>query len=342
VSPEFCTLFDINYLPRGLALHASLRAVEPRAQLRVFCMDERTHRVLEQLDLPGLTAVSLDDLERRDPGLAAVKHDRSHVEYCWTATPSVLRYCLSQEPELEAITYLDADVFFFSRPAPLFAELGSDSVQIVPHRYAPAYRHQVATSGIYNVEWLTFRRDDGALSALEWWRERCLEWCYNRLEDGKYGDQMYLDDWPERFEGVAILEHIGGGLAPWNVSNYTLSERDGRPWVDDVPVVFYHFHSLRLSRRFGSAGATTAGAKSLLWSSRYPRSGVEERLVWEPYLDALAQALARVRAVEPGFAEGFTSSRDLVRQSMSRVMGQAYRRATNLPARVRLRGSSAP
>src|SRR6186997_1456649 len=97
VSPEFCTLFDVNYLPRALALHASLRAVEPRARLRAFCMDERTHRVLLDLSLPGLVPVALADLERLDPELAAVKPDRSHVEYCWTATPSVVRYCLATE-----------------------------------------------------------------------------------------------------------------------------------------------------------------------------------------------------------------------------------------------------
>jgi hypothetical protein len=338
VSYEFCTLFDVNYLPRGLALHASLLAVEPRARLRVFCMDERTQGVLDELALPGLVVVGLGDLEGMDPELAAVKAGRNHVEYCWTATPSVLRYCLLAEPELEAITYLDADVYFFSNPAPLFDELGGDSVQIVPHRYAPQYAHQVATSGVYNVEWLTFRHDQRGLDVLQWWRERCLEWCYDRLEDGKFGDQMYLVDWPERFDGVGVLQHVGGGLAPWNVANYRLGADEGTVSVDGAPLVFYHFHALKLSNRFArraAAGASLDGVAPLLWSSRYPRTALEERLIWRPYLEALRRSLELVRSVDPGFAEGFTSSRTLARQSMNRVMGRVYRTAVALPARVR-------
>ena len=32
------------------------------------------------------------------------------------------------------------------------------------------------------------------LKALKWWRDRCLEWCYARIEDGKFGDQFYIED----------------------------------------------------------------------------------------------------------------------------------------------------
>src|SRR5439155_5798473 len=135
------------------------------------------------------------------------------------------------------------------------------------------------------------------LEALQWWHDRCIEWCYYRVEDGKLGDQKYLDDWPERFRRVHVLEHVGGGLAPWNVSRYRLQERDGRVLVDDVPLVFYHFHALKLFRDrrlflLGSAAAPPerfAGAgASFGWTATYQASPEERRLVWEPYLEALA------------------------------------------------------
>src|SRR5262249_5291447 len=170
--------------------------------------------------------IGLDDLEEHDPGLLDVKPSRSRTEYYWTATPAVCSYALKTEPGLESITYLDADLMFFADPAPAFEELADGSILIVPHRYAPEHRIWEEPCGIYNVQFVTFRRDANGLAALDWWRERCLEWCYNRYEDGRFGDQKYLDDWPTRFGGVRVLEHLGGGLAPWNVGQYRL-ERDG-------------------------------------------------------------------------------------------------------------------
>jgi hypothetical protein len=341
MSPEFCTLFDRRYLPRGLALHASLRSVEPRAHLRVFCMDDHTHDLLKKLDLGGITPIPLSDLERHDPQLAAVKSDRSQIEYCWTATPSIARYCLDREPTLTAITYVDADIFFYSSPQPLFDELGDDSTQIVPHRFAPEKRQQdEAANGVYNVEWLTFKRDQRGLEALDWWRDRCIEWCYDRIEDGKLGDQKYLDDWPERFRGVSVLQHHGGGLAPWNVANYRLSERDGHPWVDDEPVVFFHFHSLKLfqrSTRLASSrllpGVRAESSGTLLWTSWYPRTSTEDRLLWEPYIDAIVEAIHLARSVDPSFAEGFVGYRELALQSVRRTVGGAYHAAGRLGRR---------
>jgi hypothetical protein len=334
----YCTLFDSNYLTRGLALYESLRSHEPGAGLRVFCMDRQTKTVLDRLQLPGLQAIGLEELERHDPELRAVKSDRTPLEYCWTATPSVALYCLERDPEIDAITYLDADVYFYSSAQPLFDEMGSDAVMIVPHRYGSERAHLAETSGIYNVELVSFRRDDDGLEALRWWRDRCIEWCYYRVEDGKLGDQKYLDDWPERFRRVHVLEHVGGGLAPWNVDRYRLHDRDGDVFVDDLPLVFYHFHSLQLyrDRRFrrgdthGGAARFDAGEESFGWTSGYVPSDEAQRLVWDPYLRALASALSLVRSVEPGFEPGPRDPADFVRFWGRSQVGGASRRAREL------------
>jgi hypothetical protein len=100
-------------------------------------------------------------------------------------------------------------------------------------------------AGIYNVGWLSFRRDERALACLRWWRDRCIEWCYDRCEDGRFADQKYLDHWPSLFQGVVVLDHKGANLGPWNLANYTIHEDEDRLRVDEQPLIFFHFHGLK-------------------------------------------------------------------------------------------------
>lgn len=323
VRNEFCTLFDLNYLARGLVLYDSLARTCTDFRLRVFCMDDSTKRLLDALALPHLTAIALRELEEHDPGLLAVKPQRTQGEYCWTSTPAICRFALEREPGLGGITYLDADLMFFRDPGPVFDELGDASVLVTPHRYAPRWQHNEAASGIYNVQFVTFRRDERGLGALHWWHARCLEWCYDRVEDGKFGDQKYLDDWPERFAGVHVLQHPGGGLAPWNAGRYALAAAPGGGvLVDGAELVFHHYHGLRLLAPGNRARAAalllrdvrrTPGVPPLLWSSAYPLGRAERSLVWDPYLRRLEQQIARVQSLDAGFDGGLRplTARDL-------------------------------
>ena len=246
----FCTYFDRNYLSRGLALYRSLHEHCPKFRLWVLCMDEATHEALTQLDLPEVELIAMRDFEEGDDALLAAKQNRSRVEYYFTCTPSLPLYVLSHWPAVDLITYLDADLFFFASPAPLFEELGTGSIAISGHRFSPDQRHW-EIYGIYNVAWLSFRRDENALACLNWWRKQCIEWCYDRLENGRFADQKYLDDWPSRFQNVIVLEHRGANLAPWNLNNYHLrSLNENTVLVDEEPLIFFHFHGLKQINRW--------------------------------------------------------------------------------------------
>lgn len=240
----FCTYFDQNYLSRGLALYRSLRKHCPDFKIWVLCMDQATYEILKMLDLPGMYPVTVEKFERNDELLLSAKQNRSKIEYYFTCTPSLPLYIFKNWPEVDLITYLDADLYFFASPTPLFEELGKRSIAIIGHRFPPHLRDR-ERYGIYNVGWLTFRRDKNALDCLKWWRDRCIEWCYDRAEDGRFADQKYLDDWPNCYKNIVVLAHKGANLAPWNVSQYHLHHDKSGLLVDTQPLIFFHFHGVQ-------------------------------------------------------------------------------------------------
>jgi hypothetical protein len=286
---NFCTLFDANYLSRGVALYRSLERVCDSFHLYIFAFDDRSAAVLHALRLKHATIIPLNDFE--DEALLSVKPTRSRAEYCWTSTSSTILFVLERYG-VDMCTYLDADMLFFDSPQALFDEMGPASIMITEHRYSPQYNKEAKT-GKYCVQFVSVRNDERGLTALRWWRDRCIEWCYARFEEGKFGDQKYLDDWPERFEGVHELHHRGGGMAAWNIQQYDVFEKNGRlSGIEkktgvEFPVIFYHFHYVR----FFTDGRVELGRREL--------SEQVKNLIYRPYFRRLDESKREIAGIDP-------------------------------------------
>jgi hypothetical protein len=336
---EFLVVVDSTYLPRVVVIHRSLAAVTPAFSLRIYCMDETTERVLQKLALSNARIVGLAELEQADPGLAKVRPTRSRKEYCQTAKPAALLHALRREPALGMLTLLDADLYFYSDPGVLLDELRpEDSILLVPHRHIPEWAHWSHKVGEYNTGFVTFRNDARARAALRWWRERCLEWCYDRFEPGRFTDQRYVHDWPTTRPGVRVLRHPGGGLAPWNMPGHQVELHDGKIWVDGLPLVFFHFQSLGLyrgaasMRRYGlgrNVFELTSGAQPTIWapSSQWAIPARDKALLWRPYVHELADGLNEIREVEPSFNVAVPAPGEMLLRAAGRpLLPRAVRR----------------
>lgn len=264
---HFVTLFDSLFLPQGLALHMSMERHVKDYMLWILCVDDAVHETLSKCALHNVKLLKLSRLET--PELLRVKRDRTRGEYCWTLTPYAPRFVFEADISVKRVTYLDADMWFRKDPAPILSEFEASGkhVLITDHNYAPEY-DQSATSGQYCVQFMTFNQEGGE-RVRKWWEERCIEWCFSRFEDGKFGDQKYLDDWPQRFsEEVHVLSNKDLLLAPWNATRFPYGT-----------AVCFHFHGLRIvSPRWVSVG-----------SYKLPRPLVQN--VYVPYLKDLRIAV---------------------------------------------------
>ena len=267
----FCTYFDHRYLSRGMALYRSLKEHCPNFNLWILCLSRECHEILSRSNLDSVYLIRLEDIEDGDKELLKAKENRSLVEYYFTLSPSLPLYIFNYFSEVDLITYLDSDLYFYADPGQVFQEIGDHSIAIIEHRYSPQYK-EMEVCGKYNVGWLSFRRDENGFACLNWWRDRCIEWCYKRLEDGKFADQKYLDDWPTRFKNVKVIRHKGANLASWNIENYEVSRKSDKVWIDEQELVFFHFHRFKqLTKKIYGPGYHQTKANKLIRNNIYMR-----------------------------------------------------------------------
>jgi len=182
---------------------------------------------------------------------------------------------------------LDADLYFFSSPEPLFDELGAGSILMIEHRFSAANSDH-GKYGRFNVGYMTFRNDDSGRKCLEWWRERCIEWCYDRLEETRFADQKYLDAWPKLFNGVVVSTNSGANLAPWNIDRHRITTKNRRLCSDENEVIFFHFAGIKVIQ-------TLWIEPGVSWYFRYAIPRVVRSRIFLPYLRSLRAVTASMR-----------------------------------------------
>lgn len=292
----FCTLFDSNYMDKGLVLHDSMKKVMKNFKLYILAMDDQCCSILKDMNLANTVVISLDEFE--DEELLEIKAKRARAEYCWTCTASLIDYVLENYKE-EYCTYIDADLCFYSNPQILIEEMNEAdcSVQIVEHGFGTGLfaKEKEKGAGKYCVQFNTFKNDEFGRNILTTWNMQCRNHC--SMEPGEMGDQKYLSDWAEKYDRVHVLKHQGGGVAPWNIFRFKSSGEPG--WLTDkktkekFKLVFYHFHHLEY---IDDTQVNMNVFKKEL--------GADQKLVYEIYIPYLKkmEEVKKLLLVQYGFA----------------------------------------
>jgi len=308
----YCTMFDRNYVTRGLALHGSLLRHRKEFRLVVLCLDRTAYEILTSLALQNMEPISLSSLEESDPELKLTRSQRTAVEYYFSCKPVLLKFIAERYADTQRITYLDSDLFYFSDPGSLEREYTDASVALTPHRFPPrlAGRNQY---GRFNAGWVSVSCGEEGRRFIDWWRARCLEWCGLDVQEDRFGDQKYLDRVPMLFSRVAVLDHVGANLAPWNLEGLDIHRGESGVVVEGKPLVFFHFHGMRrVFYRIYDSG---------LYGYGLGLSDQVRRSIYRPYVSDLALAENQLSRLSAGIRETPGSGRGTpgLRQSLSRL-----------------------
>lgn len=268
---HYVTLFDSLFLPQGIALHSSMERHIEDFVLWILCVDDESYGILDKLKLSNVRLLRLSGFETEE--LINLRQSRSKGEYCWTLTPFAPRFVFEEDKSVSRITYLDADLWFRKNPAPIFNEFDASGrhILITDHSYSPEY-DQSAESGQYCVQFMVFTRLGENIR--KYWEECCVDWCHARYEDGKFGDQKYLDEWPTRYpDQIHILSNKELALAPWNATRFPYGN-----------CIFWHFQELRI-----------VGSHSVDIGEIYTIPSVVIKNIYEPYMSDLRSAAIKLK-----------------------------------------------
>ena len=229
-----------------IPMYVSLENCCSNFKLFILCMNDSVYNILNKIGFKNIILVQLKDIEENNDDLAIAKSNRIFHEYCWTLKPIFLYYVINKYDNAKYYAHVDADLFFFSDIDYIFNENPDASIFLTDHRNSEEFKFYYELSGLYNTGFVGFKNNNEAKAAVRLWGERCLKKCTIEYDivNKTFGDQRYVEEWPNIFKNVHIVNSIGANAALWNIKNYKVSKKNNIVYLDDSPLLFYHFHIL--------------------------------------------------------------------------------------------------
>ena len=245
---NFCTLFNIDYIDKGLVLYDSLLKSQSEFRLFILALDIETEKILKSENLFNVIIISLAEV--LNDNLIKAKANRSFAEFCWTLTPVLIKFTI-EKYKINSSLYIDSDLFFYKDISPLINEIknsSSKNVIITEHRFPENNNKLLNKYGKYCVQFNYFTNDKSSLSVLNSWIFDTLTSTEYMIDGKLLGDQRYLEKWPRLFSNIHELVNLGGGVAPWNVIQYGFVSKE--PLVLSqknitFDLYFYHFQGIK-------------------------------------------------------------------------------------------------
>jgi hypothetical protein len=249
-----CTIVSPNYLHFARTLSRSYLAQHP--DHRFFVLIVADIGDVNSFEGEGFTPVALTEIGVQDLRSAAMKYDI--LELNTNVKPTFLAYLLERYG-LDAVVYLDPDVFVYAPLEPVFRVLeGGATAVLTPHITAPVFdgrspgEQDLLYNGTYNLGFIALGRTPEGDRMLRWWEERCLQLGFSEGRTGLFVDQKWMNLAPGLFDRVVILRDAGCNMAYWNLHERRLVPTPSDGWLVEnavgqpVPLRFFHFSGVAL------------------------------------------------------------------------------------------------
>lgn len=192
---------------------------------------------------------------------------------------------------IQSVVYVDSDMYFFDEPNKIFDYWKDHSILMCDQRASAKIQEP---HGYYQAGLVGFRRDNYGMPCLNWWKDRCLEWCYDVIdrENNRWGDQKYLEKLPYEFKAIKVVKDTGINAAPWNTvekNQYNIEKRIDEVYINNHKLIVYHFGSLLIYNN----------SEFDLWKL-YPLNFSKKVInyIYKPYLNELIRTMSLLKRMK--------------------------------------------
>jgi glycosyltransferase involved in cell wall biosynthesis/SAM-dependent methyltransferase len=236
-----CTIIACNYLPFAKVLVDSFFEHHPAGTFTILLIDDEQRQFSpeeERVSWRRLSDIGLDPLEvRRLAGIYDV------TELATAVKPVLLRALLDEGAD--AVVYLDPDIRIYDSLGEVATLAARHAIVLTPHTTVPFPRDGrdvdsffILAAGVYNLGFIAV--GSAARPFLDWWWESTRREALIDVARMMFTDQRWVDFVPCIFDPY-ILKDPGYNVAYWNLHGRNLRCEEGRCFVDDAPLRFFHF-----------------------------------------------------------------------------------------------------
>lgn len=244
------TVCSNNYLSQAKALGDSLKKYSPEYTFFIGLCDRRS----KQIDYDYYAPAEILEVEKLEiPNFKWMTDNYNIIELNTSVKPYYFQYFLNNYPDAEIVIYFDPDIKVFDNLGSIEEELAGKSILLTPHILSPiADDGKVPDEaiflnyGVYNLGFLAVCPTPETMKMLKWWSNKLATQCFDRTEKGIFVDQLPMTYVPVFYEDVQVSKNPGYNFAYWNFHERTISERDGKYYINEkYPLVFFHFSNFK-------------------------------------------------------------------------------------------------
>lgn len=244
------TICSNNYLAQAKVLYKSFREYHPN-DLFVLGLVDRINNDVDYSDFDSAEVIPVEEINISNFEELRLRYNI--VELNTAVKASYFLFLAERYTNVTKVVYLDPDIQIFQELGEVWNTLNDKSIILTPHIITPIAiddktpkENVFLNYGLYNLGFLALNVKSGmVINFLRWWEERILTFGFNRVHEGLFVDQLWINFIPIFQSDVCISLNPGMNMAPWNLHERVLTPSPNGTYLvnDKYQLIFYHFSS---------------------------------------------------------------------------------------------------